>query len=121
MSGGTFGSTRDGRNLEVIQTSVKRGHEEPDESRGSRPDVRPAKDRAFSRRQTCRGKSQNPVAWIAGWRVTKTLKPIDKTFLGEVRVNRAVTKVNAEVASRMPKSEGRARNRGAKVAWVAEI
>jgi hypothetical protein len=33
---------------------------EPDESRGSSPDVRPAKAGMFSRRQTCRGKSQEP-------------------------------------------------------------
>ena len=32
------------------------------------------------------GRVRNPVAWIAGWLVTNTLKPIDKTFLGEVRV-----------------------------------
>ena len=35
--------------------------------------------------------------------------------------HQAVTKVNAEVASRMQKSKGRARNRGAKAAWVVEI
>ena len=29
---------------------------------------------------------RSPVAWIAGWRVTNILKPIDKIFLGEVRV-----------------------------------
>ena len=28
----------------------------------------------FSRRKACRGKNQNPVVWIAGWRETKTLK-----------------------------------------------
>ena len=39
MSRIAFRSTRDGRNLKVIQTSVKRGHEEPDESIGSRLDL----------------------------------------------------------------------------------
>jgi len=31
-------------------------------------------------------KVRNPVAWIAGWRETKTLKPIDKYLLGRMRV-----------------------------------
>jgi len=38
------------------------------------------------------------VAWIAGGRETKLLKPIDKAILGMVASHRAVTKVNAEVA-----------------------
>ena len=42
-------------------------------------------------------------------------------FLEGSASHRAVTKVNAEVASRMQKSKGRARNRGAKAAWVVEI
>src|SRR5205807_3130726 len=29
---------------------------------------------------------RRPVAWIAGWRETKTLKPIDKVSLGRLRV-----------------------------------
>ena len=57
---------------------------------------------------------------MAGWRETKTLKPVDKTFPGKVRVVRAVTKVNAEVASKVNKSEGRAPNRRAKAAWGVE-
>ena len=47
---------------------------------------------------------------MAGWRVTKTLKPIDKVSLGEITSHRAVTKVNANVASKVSGSEGRARN-----------
>jgi len=54
---------------------------------------------------------RSPVAWIAGWRETKTLKPIDGHFLGECASHRAVTKVNVEVASKMKNSEGRACNR----------
>jgi len=27
---------------------------------------------------------RSPVVWIAGWRETKTLKPIDKVFLGKI-------------------------------------
>jgi hypothetical protein len=33
----------------------------------------------FSRRQTCRGRSQSPVVWIAEEMATKPSKPIDKT------------------------------------------
>jgi group II intron reverse transcriptase/maturase len=64
---------------------------------------------------------RHPVVWIAGWRATKTLKPIDKVSLGEITSHRAVTKVNAQVASKMSGSEGRACNRRAKAAWDAEI
>jgi hypothetical protein len=53
---------------------------------------------------------RRPVVWIAGWRATKTLKPIDKVSLGEITSHRAVTKVNAQVASKMSGSEGRACN-----------
>ena len=38
-------------------------HREPYESRGSRTDVCPVKASMFSRRQTCRGKSQAPRSW----------------------------------------------------------
>jgi hypothetical protein len=68
---------------------------EPDEVGASRPVVCPAKAGMFSRRQTCRGKSQNPVVWIAEVMETETLKPIDKVSLGEATSHRAVTKVNA--------------------------
>jgi len=54
---------------------------------------------------------RRPVAWIAGWRETKTLKPIDKVSLGEIASQRAVMKVNVEVASKVKRPEGRARNR----------
>src|ERR1700731_4607193 len=64
---------------------------------------------------------RSPVVWIAGWRETKTLKPIDKVFLGEITSHRAVTTVNANVASKMSETEGRAHNRRAKAAWGAEI
>lgn len=68
---------------------------EPDKSRGLSPVVCPAKAGMFSRGQTCRGKSQNPVVWIAEVMETETLKPIDKVSLGEATSHRAVTKVNA--------------------------
>ena len=80
-----------------------------------------AKAGMFSRRKACRGKNQNPVVWIAGWRETKTLKPIDNVSRGEATSHRAVTIVNAKVASKMRSPEGRAPNRRAKAAWGAEI
>jgi hypothetical protein len=58
---------------------------------------------------------------MAGWRETKTLKPIDKVSLGEITSHRAVTTVNAHVASKKSGTEGRARFRRAKAAWGAEI
>lgn len=44
----------------------------------SRPYVRPAKAGEFSRRQTCQGSSQSPVAWMAERREIDALKPIDE-------------------------------------------
>jgi hypothetical protein len=57
---------------------------------------------------------RSSVAWIAGRKETEFLKPIDKPSEGMVVSHRAVTKVNAEVASRVltqrlspqPKGEG---------------
>ena len=57
---------------------------------------------------------------MAGWRETKTLKPIDETSFGEVASHQAVTKVNADVASKVRSPEGRAYNRRAKAAGLAE-
>jgi len=37
---------------------------------------------------------------MAGWRETKILKPIDKVSPGEATSHRAVTNVNAKVASK---------------------
>ena len=58
---------------------------------------------------------------MAGNQSLEVLKPIDKVSLGEITSHRAVTTVNANVASKMIRSEGRARNRRAKAAWGAEI
>ena len=63
--------------------------------RSACPVVCPAKAGMFSRRQTCRGRSQSPVVWIAEVMETETLKPIDKVSLGEATSHRAVIKVNA--------------------------
>src|ERR1700757_4713873 len=63
--------------------------------KSARPVVCPVKAGMFSREQTCRGRSQSPVVWIAGEMETEPSKPIDKTSSGEVTSHRAVTKVNA--------------------------
>ena len=58
---------------------------------------------------------------MAGWRETKTLKPIDEVSCWEITSHRAVMKMNAKVASKVNEPEGRARIRRAKAAWGAEI
>src|SRR5580698_3326975 len=63
--------------------------------RSACPVVCPAKAGVFSRRQTCRGRSQSPVVWIAEVMETETLKPIDKVSPGEATSHRAVIEVNA--------------------------
>src|SRR4030088_3371546 len=89
-------STGNGKNP-IVQwkaAAFARWHE-PDDARVSSPVVCPAKAGMFSRRQTCRGRSQSPVVWIAEVMETETLKPIDKVSPGEATSHRAVTKVNA--------------------------
>src|ERR1017187_1107839 len=54
---------------------------------------------------------RSPVAWIAERRETKFLKPIDDRLRGRRASHRAVMKMNVNVASKVKKSEGRARNR----------
>ena len=55
--------------------------------------------------------ARSPVAWIAGWRETKTLKPIDKAITRMAASQWAVTGVNAQVAPKVRSPGGRARNR----------
>ena len=45
-----------------------------------RTGVRPAKAGMFSGRQTHRGRSQSPVAWVAEVEETKPMKPTDKAI-----------------------------------------
>jgi hypothetical protein len=58
------------------------------------------------------------VAWIARRKETESLKPIDLIILGMTASHWAVTKVNADVASKMSGPGGRAYNRRAKAAWI---
>ena len=63
--------------------------------KAARTVVCPVKAGMFSRGQTCRGRSQSPVVWIAEKMETEPSKPIDKTSRGGVTSHRAVTTVNA--------------------------
>ena len=58
-------------------------------------EVCPGKASMFSRRQSCRGKSQSPVVRIAEEMETEPSKPIDKISRGEITSYRAVSKENA--------------------------
>jgi hypothetical protein len=91
-------------------------HREPYESRGSRTVVCPGKASMFSREQSCQGRSQSPVVWIAEGMETEPSKPIDKAFPGKVNEAPGRNKSERIVASRVSTSEGRARNRRAKAA-----
>jgi hypothetical protein len=84
--------------------------------KSARPVVCPAKAGMFSRGQTCRGKSQSPVVWIAEVMETETLKPIDEVFLGKAYESPGRNKSERIVASKMSIPEGRAFNRRAKAA-----
>lgn len=54
----------------------------------SRP-VRPAKAGTVGS-QSHRGRSRSPVAWVAGWREAKTLKPTDEVIERMVASRQAV-------------------------------
>ena len=63
-------------------------------------------------------KVRSLVAWIARRKETESLKPIDRMILGMAASHWAVTKVNADVASKVSGPRGRASNCRAKAAWV---
>jgi hypothetical protein len=84
--------------------------------RSACPVVCPAKAGMFSRGQTCRGKSQSPVVWIAEVMETETLKPIDKVSHGGIYESPGRNKSERVVASKMRNPEGRVFNRKTKAA-----
>ncbi len=63
-------------------------------------------------------KVRSLVAWIARRKETESLKPIDRIIPGMTASHWAVTKVNADVASKVSGPRGRACNCKAKAAWV---
>src|SRR6266576_4961159 len=76
-------------------------------------EVCPGKAGMFSRRQSCRGKSQSPVVRIAEEMETEPSKPIDKISRGEIHESPGCIKRERIVASKKvapraePTSEGR--------------
>ena len=75
----------------------------------------------FSRRQTCRGKSQEPRRLDRRVAGNPDSEAYDNVSLGETTSRRAVMKVNVNVASKVRSPEGRAHIWRAKAAWGAEI
>ena len=63
-------------------------------------------------------KVRSLVAWIARRKETESLKPIDLIILGMTASHWAVTKVNADVASKVSGHRGRASNCKANAGWV---
>lgn len=61
-------------------------------------------------------KVRSPVVWIAAWRETKMLKPIDKAIIRMVHKLSGRNASEREVASLVRNSGGRAINRVAKTA-----
>ena len=74
--------------------------------------VCPRKAGVFSEEESHQGKSQSPVAWIARRKETESLKPIDEVILGMTVSHWAVTKVNADVASKKLAPEAEPASRG---------
>jgi hypothetical protein len=65
-------------------------------------------------------KARRHIAWMAGWRETNILKPIDNITERVMASCQAVTRVNAQVAPKVRNPEGRACNPWAKTAWIPE-
>jgi hypothetical protein len=67
------------------------------------------------------GKSQNPVAWIAGRKETESWKPIDKAILGMVSESSGRNESERKVASKIMNSGSRAFESRVKAAWTVAI
>jgi hypothetical protein len=90
------------------------GHREPYEARVSRTVVCPGKASMFSRRQSCRGKSQNPVVWIAEAMETEAFEAYRQDLPRGGYESPGRNKSERVVASKVNIPEGRACNRRAK-------
>ena len=84
--------------------------------RGSRPVVCPVNAGMFSRGQSCRGRSQSPVVWIAEEMETETFEAYRQDLPRGGYESPGRNKSERIVASRMNTTEGRACNRRAKAA-----
>jgi hypothetical protein len=79
--------------------------------------VRPAKAGAFSGRQSHRGKSRSPVAWVAGSQLgNRILKPTDNAIVRMAASHQAVAQANKRWPRKFEVPEGRACNVLAKAA-----
>lgn len=87
------------------------GQWEPYESRGSCTVVRPGKADAFSRRQTCQGRSQKPCSLDSKVKRDRHFEAYRRTFFWKDANHQAVVKANVEVASKVNVSGSRDRNR----------
>jgi hypothetical protein len=83
--------------------------------------VCPAKAGMFSRRQSCRGKSQQPPSLDSGVAGNQDLGAYRPGLPWGGASHQAVTKVNAEVAPKVRSLEGRAPNRRAKAVWASRM
>jgi hypothetical protein len=83
--------------------------------------VRPAKAGVFSRRQTCRGKSQRPRSLDSRVAGNQDSEAYRQAFPWGMRESSGRNKSERDVASKKGSSEGRASSRRVKAAWVAEI
>jgi hypothetical protein len=93
---------------------------EPDMGKLVRPVVCPAKAGIFSRRQSCRGKSEKPRSLegsVAGNQDVEASRRHHQEDGGE---SPGRNDSERKVASKVQTSEGRARNRRAKAAWRVE-
>src|SRR6266851_8680886 len=84
--------------------------------KAARTVVCPAKAGMFSRRRTCRGRSQSPVVWIAEAMETKTFEAYRQDLLRGGYESPGRNKSKRIVASKVSIPEGRAFNRRAKAA-----
>ena len=83
--------------------------------------MRPEKADVFSGRQPRRGKSQSPVTWMAGWRETETLEPIDKAIARMVSESSGRNVSEREMTPKHPNLGGRAVDHSAKAIRAAAV
>ena len=68
-----------------------------------------------------RGKSRNPVAWVAFVKETKRMKPTDKAVLGMVSESSGRNESERRGGPEITGPRGRALGHGAKAAWNVAI
>jgi len=66
-------------------------------------------------------RARRPVAWIAGWRETETLKPIDKAIGRMVSESPGRNASERKVAPKDPNPGGRAADHSAKAIWAVAV